>query len=77
MHRYILKRGKKIVCFGYAGDIRDRMGQHISNGHRFTHFIVESPRVTEKTARRWQMERMRVYRHGHGGINPEYNRTDV
>lgn len=77
VYRYEMKMGRRVVFIGYAKEMREQGENHVKAGHKFTHINVLPPRVTEKTAKRWMEKRLRTYRKGHSGINPEYNRTDT
>ncbi len=73
---YVLKKGKKIVYIGKTNDIENRAAQHKEDGKKFDSIQKTSRVMGEKSALAREEERLKKYRYGHKGKNPQYNKTD-
>ena len=70
-------RGKygRIDYVGVTNDPERRAREHRKSGKRGTLKIETRPMSKQKTARRWEGNRLSTYRRNHAGWNPRYNRT--
>lgn len=74
-YRYRLKDGNKIIYIGITGDPERRAREHKIDEKKII-FEVVGPRVTEDSARKWEQDRLKVYRSSNKGKNPKYNKSD-
>ena len=74
-YNYELKHGKKTVYKGITNDPERRLNEHDGDGKSFTHMKVSSSAVTRETAKKREEEKLKIYRNGHNGKNPKYNKT--
>ena len=74
-YNYDLKQGKKIVYSGITNDIDRRIKNHDADGKKFYHAISYGSAVTRGTAKKREEEKLKIYRNGHNGKNPKYNKT--
>lgn len=72
-YNYSLKSGRWVVCKGITNDPDARLHEHIEDGKRFTHMVLEGPPRTRSAARQREIEALATYRRNHGGRNPKYN----
>lgn len=71
---YALFDRNKKVYIGTTNDMERRADQHRDNGKRFTRVKETSRRMTEQGAKEKETDQLNVYREGHGGRNPRYNK---
>ena len=71
---YDLKQGRKIVYRGITNDPERRIQQHRADGKKFDKMVITSRRMTEDGAKKKESEKLKTYRHSHGGLNPKYNK---
>ncbi len=74
--RYKLVDKGKIVQYGITDDPERRREEHKGDGKQFDSMRIVRPAVTEKSAEKWEEERLEDYRGNHQGRNPRYNKTD-
>ena len=72
---YDLKRGQKVVYRGSTKNPRARAQMHKAEGKQFDRLVVTSGRMTESGAKKKEAAKLKTYRKGHGGRNPQYNKT--
>ena len=72
---YDLKRGRRIVYRGTTKNPKAREQMHKAEGKKFDRLVVTSGRMTESGAKKKEAEKLKTYRKGHGGSNPQYNKT--
>jgi predicted GIY-YIG superfamily endonuclease len=68
-------KGKK-VYIGESEDPAQRAEQHKQQGKRFDRLSVTSRSMKKENAQKREADRLEVYRRGHGGKNPRYNKSD-
>ncbi len=74
-YNYELKHGKKTVYKGITNYPERRLKEHVGDGKRFTLMKVSGPAVTRKTAKKREGEKLEIYRKGHNGKGPKYNKA--
>ena len=72
---YDLKQGRRIVYRGTTNDPEGREQSHSAEGKTFDRLTVTSRRMTKEGAKKKEAENLETYREGHGGRNPQYNRS--
>lgn len=71
---YRLKEGKKTVYIGTTNDSERREEEHREEGKKFTKLEPTSRKMTENGAKQKEADQLQVFRKGHGGENPKYNK---
>ena len=71
---YRLKDGKKTVYIGTTNDSERREEEHREEGKKFTKLEPTSRKMTENGAKQKEADHLQVFRKGHGGENPKYNK---
>ena len=71
---YALYDGHKKVYIGTTNDPVRRAEEHAEEPKRFSRLQITSSRLTEEGAIQKEEEQLEVYRQGHGGQNPRYNK---
>ncbi len=71
---YALYDGPKKVYIGTTNDLERRAEQHRDSGKDFTRVEPTSRRMTEEGAKAKEADQLEVYREGHDGRNPRYNK---
>jgi len=71
---YELRRRRKVVYYGITDDPNRREEEH-KEDKRFTSINIKTRALTEKSAEKWEENRLKSYRNNHGGRNPRYNET--
>jgi predicted GIY-YIG superfamily endonuclease len=74
--RYKLLDDGRVVYYGITDDPERRREEHKEDGKDFDSMNITRPVVTEKSAEKWEEERLEDYRKRHSGRNPRYNKTD-
>lgn len=74
-YNYDLKQGKKKVYSGITNDPERRLKEHNADGKKFSHMLVSGFAVKKETAKKREEEKLKIYRDGHNGGNPKYNKT--
>ena len=74
-YRFEVKYQRKVVMYGISENPKHEILSF--NDKIFTHYNIIGPAVTKDSAENWLDKKLKMYRRGHGGYNPEYNRTDT
>ncbi|MFZ5479238.1 MAG: hypothetical protein ACOZNI_20910 [Myxococcota bacterium] len=74
-YNYTLKDGRRHVYKGITNDPEARLVEHVLDGKRFTHMVIDGTARTRPSAKRREAQALATYRENHGGRNPKYNRT--
>ncbi|MDP2307564.1 MAG: GIY-YIG nuclease family protein [Pseudomonadota bacterium] len=72
-YNYSLMSGRRTVYKGITNDPEARHDEHLDDGKRFTHMVIEGPPKARSVARQREVEDLATYRRNHGGWNPQYN----
>ena len=71
-----MRLGNEVVYVGTTGrDPKTREQEHRQEDKEFSKLTQIGPAVSEKTAKKWEQQRLATYRKHHGGKNPKYNQT--
>lgn len=74
-YRYELKDGRKTVYVGITNDPQRREIEHRNDGKRFNKLDIVGSAVTQRSAEKWEEERLATYNKNHKGKGPRYNKT--
>lgn len=75
-HTYALYQGREKVYIGRTDNLDRRLEEHRDDGKRFTRAEKTSRLMSEDGAQDREADQLETYRDGHGGKNPQYNKTD-
>ncbi len=72
-YKYELYDGRTLVYVGITDRLKYREQEHIKGSKCFTRMVVIGRICTYESARKWEINRLKLYQSKHNGNNPKYN----